>query len=176
MTFSGTRTDYIPGLAFFIPLKPLRRTPNVEFDLIPVVPHLDSIDRVLHQPGARSPTIAGRDEHLWYMHPSQDDNLLVFHGKRIVELWSTAHPHVETFEVTPEKVMHGDKVVYDGPCIFGWPVNAFHRVKSPEGSISLNFAQHSEGFDIDTNFSIYELNTETGEYKVVREGHLDQNV
>jgi len=44
------------------------------------------------------------------------------------------------------------------------------------GSASLNFAVHTPGFDIRTNFSVYDLNTETGEYRVIREGHLDQQV
>jgi hypothetical protein len=38
----------------------------------------------------------------------------------------------------------------------------------------VNFAVHYEGFDIRTNFDIFDLNTETGEFKVIRAGHLDQ--
>ena len=52
----------------------------------------------------------------------------------------------------------------------------FHRVISDAklGSASLNLAVHYEGYDIRTNFSIYDLDIETGEYRVIREGHLDQ--
>ena len=53
--------------------------------------------------------------------------------------------------------------------------NVFHRIKSgPEGSKSLNFAVRYEGFDIRTNFNIYDLDVDSGEYSVAREGHKDQ--
>jgi hypothetical protein len=40
-----------------IPLKPLRRTPGVLFDNVPMqsLPRIDAIDRVLHEKGAVSP-------------------------------------------------------------------------------------------------------------------------
>jgi len=57
-----------------------------------------------------------------------------------------------------------------------WPCGVFHRIVScPEqGSASVNFAVRYEGFNIRTNFNIYDLDTESGKYKVIREGHLDQ--
>ncbi len=57
-----------------------------------------------------------------------------------------------------------------------WPCGVFHRIVScPEqGSGSVNFAVRYEGFNIRTNFNIYDLDTESGKYKVIREGHLDQ--
>jgi len=42
------------------------------------------------------------------------------------------------------------------------------------GSASLNLAVHHDGFDIRTNFSVYDLDPDTGQYRVIREGHLDQ--
>ncbi|MDY0143097.1 MAG: hypothetical protein RBR97_14505 [Bacteroidales bacterium] len=43
-----------------------------------------------------------------------------------------------------------------------------------EGSASINLATHHDMFDIKTNFNIYDLNTETREYKLLREGFKDQ--
>lgn len=40
----------------------------------------------------------------------------------------------------------------------------------------MNFARHFDGFDISTNFNIYDLNTGTGEYSVIRLGASDQPV
>lgn len=40
----------------------------------------------------------------------------------------------------------------------------------------MNFAVHYEGFDIKTNFNIYDLDTETGKFEIIRAGHLDQQV
>jgi len=56
-------------------------------------------------------------------------------------------------------------------------IGVFHRIKSDEklGSASLNVAVRDEGFDVATNFSIYELDSANGSFKVLREGWLDQN-
>ncbi len=170
------RQFYIDGMCFFIPLKPLRNTPKVDFFVVPeIVKNLSSIDQVRHDAGAISPTFDGcPEEKPWYLHPNQEDNLLVYHGKRIVDLYTKDHGKVESFEVTPDYVKHGDKMVFDGPCVFGWPTNVFHRVYSPDGSVSTNFAFHMDGFDIKTNFSVYSLDEGTGEHEVIREGHQDQ--
>ena len=170
----------IEWLCFIRPLPPLRSTPNVEFNVIPVLDNLSAIDRVRHQPGAYSPSVPNSDARPWYMHPDQEDNLLVCEGTRVVELYNQHHGVVEVFEVTPNRLMQCKpnlsecRVIYEGPHIFGWPRDVFHRVYSPNGSFSINFARHYEGFDLSTNFNIYDLNPETGDYKVVREGHLDQ--
>jgi hypothetical protein len=57
-----------------------------------------------------------------------------------------------------------------------WPRGVFHRIRSDEksGSASLNFAVRYEGFDIRTNFNIYDLNPADGEYWMIRAGYLDQ--
>ena len=150
---------YINDMCFYIPFKKLRNTPNVEFDLIVgVIDNLASIDRVKHEKEAYSPTIEGHDDWFWYMHPNQEDNLVVFEGTRLVELYTKEHNQIEKFEVTPNYVKHNDNFVYEGRCVFGWPINVFHRIRSPQGSVSANFAKHFEGFDIRTNFNIYDLN------------------
>ena len=170
------KTEYIKGMCFIISLKPFRATDSVDFHIVPdVIKGLSSIDRVKHDPDAVSPTVAGHEGHThWYMHPNQEDNLLVYGGTRMVELYTVEHGKVERFEVTPEYIKHNDEVIHNGPSILGWNTNVFHRVISPDGSISSNFAKHSKGFDIKTNFSIYELNVETGEYSVARTGDKDQ--
>ena len=172
----SVKTEIIKGMCFVVPLRLLRSTPNVDFHLVPdMVEGLSSVDRVKHAAGAMSPKAPDSDvERPWYMHPNQEDNLLVFNGKRIVDLYTAEHGKVESFEITPDLIKHGDKVILDEAGIFGWPTFVFHRVHSPEGSMSLNFAKHFEGFDIKTNFNIYDLNEETGEYTVLRAGHLDQ--
>ena len=102
--------------------------------------------------------------------------LIVLHGIRNVDIYTPSHGNVETFECAPHAIRKNGEVIHDGPGMLVWPVGVFHRVKSCEkdGSASVNLATHYEGFDIRTNFSIYDLNTETGEYKVIREGHEDQ--
>ena len=56
-----------------------------------------------------------------------------------------------------------------------WPRGVFHRITSgEEGSITINLATHYEGFDIKTNFNIYNLDTKTGDYTVFRDGFKDQ--
>jgi len=161
-----------------IPLQSLRRTPGVMFDCIPanLLPKIDAVDRVMHEYGALSPNPIGNVTRPWYMHPFQDDHLVVLSGKRHVDVYSVKHGKVESFEVTPNQVKMNGIVLYDGPCILVWPRGVFHRIRSDEttGSASLNLATHYEGFDIKTNFSIYDLNTETAEFKVIRQGQLDQ--
>lgn len=56
-----------------------------------------------------------------------------------------------------------------------WPSGIFHRIISgSDGSISLNFATRNKNFSLEDNFHIYDLNTDTGDYKVIRDGKLDQ--
>jgi len=169
------KTYLFDKMCFVIPLKLLRKTPNVEFYNIPhITDKIDAIDKVIHKKGAKSPTIKGDKNHYWYMHTNQEDRLLVHEGKRIVELYSKEHGKVEKFEVTSKNIKHDGKVIYNGQAILGWPKKVFHRVKSPQGSISTNYAKHYSGFDIKINFNIYDLDEKTGEYKIIRNGHLDQ--
>lgn len=170
--------EEVAGLYKIIRLKALRRTPGVSFDVLPAkaLPRIDACDRVIHQYGAVSPGPVGDVKRPWYMHPHQDDNLIVLHGTRYVDIYTPAHGRIESFVVTADQVQRGERVAFDGPAMLVWPRGTFHRIRSCEkvGSASLNFAVHYEGFDARTNFSVYDLNPQTGQYRVIREGHLDQ--
>jgi hypothetical protein len=168
-----------PSFWRVIRLRKFRRTEGVAFDTMPMkaLPRIDGIDRVIHQKRALSPGPVDGIERPWYVHTHQEDNLLVLQGKRTAEIYTLQHRRVETFAVTPDYVEHNGKIVYDGPAMVVWPCNVFHRiVTGDEGSASLNFAVRYEGFDIDTAFDIYDLNTETGKYRMIRRGTLDQYV
>lgn len=170
-----TKQIYFENLCFIVPLKLLRNTPNVQFFSLPgMVEGLADIDLVKHAVGAKSPTISGDATPYWYMHTDQEDNLLVYDGVRIVDLYSKAHGKVEQFEVSANWIKHQGKVIYEGAAIFGWPPYVFHRVHSPNGSLSTNYAKRTPQFSIETNFNIYTLNTETGDYQMKRLGKLDQ--
>ena len=161
-----------------VPLQVLRRTEGASFDLVPreALAHIDGIDRVIHAGGASSPGAVGDVKRPWYMHPYQDDNLVVLHGTRYVDIYTRTHGRMESFTVSPHRVMRGDEVVYDGAAMLVWPRGVFHRILScsEEGSASLNLAVRYPGLDMRTNFNVYDLNTETGDYHCIREGHLDQ--
>lgn len=162
-----------------IALTPFRKTKGVNFDIFPMefLPRVDGIDRVLHESDALSPGSVGEVERPWYLHQHQEDNLIVLHGVRTVDIYTLEHRRVENFVVEPNKVYKNGELVYDGPAILVWPCNVFHRIRSGQaGSASLNFAVRHPGFDIKTNFSVYDLDTDTGDYKVIRAGHLDQNL
>lgn len=142
-----------------------------------MVPKVDAIDRVIHRGPAVSPGPVGDVERPWYMHYHQSDNLLVLYGKRNVELYSKEHGKIEKFVVTPDYISHNGEVIVEGAGILIWPTNVFHRIISGEnGSASVNLATHHQGMDLKNNFDIFDLNIETGEYKVIREGYLDQNM
>ncbi len=169
--------DEVEGLYRIIKLKEFRKTEGVNFDVMikDMVPPVHAIDRVLHQKSAISPGSVGDVERPWYMHTCQDDNLIVLHGTRYVEVYNKAHGKVEHFVVEPNKIVHNGKVVFEGGAVLVWPAGVFHRIQSgEEGSASVNLATHYDNFDIKTNFNIYDLNTETGEYVCIREGFKDQ--
>ena len=171
----GTKSVCIENLCFILPLKPMRSTPNVSFFSVEgVVDDLSGVDLVIHDVGGKSPLIAGDDTWYWYMHTDQEDKLVVHHGTRFVELYSEKHGQIEKFEVTSEAIFHNGQKIYDGAAILGWEPYVFHRVHSPLGSVSTNYASRLPGFEIDTNFNIYQLDTETGAYKTARLGALDQ--
>lgn len=170
--------DEVKGLYRIITLREFRRTKNVRFDVLDTsqIPHIDSFDRVIHGPGALSPGSVGEVEHPWYMHPYQQDNLMVLHGTRYVDIYTPEHGKIEHFTVTADTILHGDEVCYRGAAMLVWPCHVFHRIIScpKEGSCSVNFAVHYPGFDIRTNFNIYDLDPATGKHWLIREGHLDQ--
>jgi hypothetical protein len=178
MNYQGLISQQVAGLYRIIPLQVLRKTPGVSFDLVPTeaLPRIDGIDRVLHDGGAVSPGPVGEVDRPWYMHPCQDDNLVILHGVRFVEIYTKEHGRIESFDVTPHQIRQAGKVVHDGAAMLVWPRGVFHRIRSDAkvGSASLNFAVRYEGFDIHTNFNIYDLNPANGDYRMIRAGYLDQ--
>ena len=169
----------ISNLYKVVALQPFRKTSGVSFDILPksLVPKIDAVDRVIHKNRAVSPGPVGDILEPWYMHPHQDDNLIVLQGMRHVEIYTKAHGRIESFIVSPERIEHNDKLLYDGPALLVWPRGVFHRIKSGEtGSASINLATHYDGIDMRSNFNIYELDIDSGQFRVIREGHLDQSM
>ena len=164
-----------------IPLRILRRTKGVKFDeMVPSdIPKISGIDRVIHGANSISPGPV-EDAPIpvkrpWYMHPGQDDNLLVLQGTRYIDIFDPKTSVKASFIVTPEKVYKNDKLYYDGPAMVVWPAGIFHRIISGiEGSISVNFSSRTKDFDIKDNFNIYNLCTNTGDYQLLRDGIEDQ--
>ena len=164
-----------------IPLRVLRQTVGVKFNEMPRsdIPKIDGIDQVFHGPNSISPgsiedtTVPVKRP--WYMHPGQDDNLMVLSGTRYVDIFCPKKKQLASFVITPDKIYKNDKLYYNGPALVVWPAGIFHRIISgDEGSISLNFATRNKKYNIDDNFNIYSLNTYTGEYHCVRDGSEDQ--
>jgi len=191
--------EQVEGVYRVLRLSRLRQTPGVSFDVLPprLVPQVDAVDRVIHEAGALSPGPVGEIERPWYMHPDQADHLMVLDGKRYVDLYSPLVGRMISFEVEPDRVVRmrgapsassgaweninsdafsGSDMIWEEACLLVWPRRVFHRIRSDEatGSKSVNLATHYPGFDIETNFSIYNLDTETGEHRVIREGAADQ--
>lgn len=162
-----------------IPLKPLRKTPGVSFDIVEpeLVKAISAIDRVVHANGAISPGAVGEVTRPWYMHPYQEDHLMVLHGKRTVDLYSLRAGRIETLVTTSEGLWKNEIQIFEGPHLLKWTTGVFHRIESDAmtGSASINLATHLPGFDIRTNFNIYDLDTNSGNYTLLREGFLDQS-
>jgi len=164
-----------------IPLRLLRRTSGVKFDeMVPSdIPKIDGIDRVIHAPNSISPGPVEEStppcNRPWYMHPGQDDNLMVLQGTRYIDIYCPKKKEKASFIVTPDKVYKNDKLYYDGPAMIVWPSGIFHRIISgEEGSISINFSTRTNKFDLDNNFNIYSLNTNSGHYHIIKDGKEDQ--
>ncbi len=164
-----------------IPLRMLRRTSGVKFDeMVPSdIPKIHGIDKVVHAPNSLSPgpveDITPPCRRPWYMHPGQDDNLMVLQGTRYIDIYCPKRKEKASFIVTPDQVFKNDKLYYDGPAMIVWPAGIFHRIISgEEGSISLNFSTRNEKFNLEDNFNIYKLSTVTGEHIVIKEGSEDQ--
>ncbi|MBT3318622.1 MAG: hypothetical protein HN389_02495 [Clostridia bacterium] len=173
----GRVVDEVKGLYTIITIDEFRKTPEVEFMVIgePFLPRVDGVDKVLHQPNAVSPGIDGSGERTWYMHPAQDDNLLVMQGERNVQIYTKEHGRIESFKIASDCVYKNGELVCQGSSMLVWPRGVFHRITSGgEGSITVNLATRYDGFDIRTNFNIYNLDTKTGEFSVHRFGHEDQ--
>ena len=170
--------DEMPGLYRVIQFDEFRKTTGVVFDMIPV--HMfgpvGAVDRVLHAPNASSPGPVGNAARPWYMHEYQDDNLVVLSGERSVEIYTPGHGRVEQFTVTPESVSKNGELIVAGGAMLVWPRYVFHRVVSgSEGSASINLAKHYDGFSIESNFNVFDVDVNTGAHKLIREGYKDQH-
>ena len=160
-----------------IPLRQLRRTTGVKFDeMVPSdIPKIDGIDRVIHGPNSVSPGPVDNIKRPWYMHPGQDDNLMVLQGERYIDIYEPTKHVSASFIVTPDKIYKNDKLYYDGPAMVVWPAGVYHRIISGDkGSISVNFSTRTNKFNLDDNFNIYALDKYTGETTLLRDGSDDQ--
>jgi hypothetical protein len=169
--------EKVDHLFEIVHLKRFRETKGVIFDVLTkdLLEPVSGIDRVIHLSNAVSPGKIGDVNRPWYMHKHQSDNLLVLHGERHIDLYTKEHGKVEKFIVTPTSIYRNSVLICDIPGMLIWPPNVFHRVESKEkGSASINFAYREDGFDVKDNFDIYDLDTQTGEYKVIRQGFKDQ--
>ena len=96
------------------------------------IPKISGIDRVIHGPNSISPgpieDISVPIKRPWYMHPGQDDNLLVLQGTRYIDIFDPKTITKASFIVTPDKVYKNDKLYYNGPAMVVWPVGIFHRI------------------------------------------------
>jgi hypothetical protein len=169
--------DEVSGFYRVIALMPFRHTPGVDFDIFPMqdLPKVDGIDRVMHQRDALSPGPVEGVARPWYMHPHQQDNLIVLSGVRTVDIYTLEHRQMLSFEVEPDRIIKNGELLYDGPAMLVWPVRVFHRIQSGAlGSASLNFAVRSPEIDMQTNFNIYDLDIEANTCRLLRSGFLDQ--
>lgn len=169
--------DEVEGLYQVIQFEDFRKTPGVTFNMMPqsIINRADSLDRVIHGNKAISPGPIGNTVRPWYMHDYQDDNLAVLHGTREVDIYTPAHGKVEHFTVTANDVYKNGVLIAQGGAMLVWPKGVFHRIVSGvEGSASINLAIHYEGWDVKNNFNIYKVNTQTGEFSLIREGFRDQ--
>jgi len=172
-----TIIEEVEELYRVIQFKEFRKTVGVTFDIIPIgeLCQIDAVDRVLHESSAVSPAAIEGVEKPWYMHPHQEDNLVVLHGSRYVEIYTPKHGRIENFTVTPNKILKGEELIFEGGAMLVWPRGVFHRIVSGEdGSASINLARHYDGFDLKTNFNIYDVDIKTGKFEVIREGFKDQ--
>ena len=98
------------------PLRTLRNTMNVKFhEMVPSdIPKIHGIDRVIHEPYASSPgpvdDCPNPVKRPWYMHPGQDDNLLVLQGTRYVDIFDPKTKDKASFIISPEKVYKNDTI------------------------------------------------------------------
>ena len=164
----------VEWLYHIIPLKQLRHTDSVDFEVMSFFEEFNGVDIVKHWEWAKSPWSINDKWDYWYMHPAQEDNLITLSWNRYVELYNKEHWKIERFEISHERIKLNWEILHEWPAILGWPVWGFHRNYSPEGSVSMNFAVRWSEFNLDTEFNIYDLDIETWDYKVARVWKLDQ--
>ena len=114
--------EEVPGLYKIVSLNLFRKTPGVIFDNVPTkaFSEISAIDRVLHESGAISPGPVGEVKRPWYMHPHQDDNLVVLSGTRVVDIYTRAHGRVEEFCGDPSRFRKTVRsFLREQPCLSG---------------------------------------------------------
>lgn len=164
-----------------IPMRVIRHTSGAKFDeMIPSdIPFIHGINRVIHAPNSISPEpvedCTQPVNRPWYMHPGQDDNLIVVQGTRYVDIYDPKIRKKESFIVTPDKIYKNNKLYYDGPVMVVWPAGIYHRnISGDEGSISINFSTRTNQFDFKTNFNVYDLCIMSGRFNLIKDGEDDQ--
>lgn len=167
-------TEKIEGLFHIIPFKLLRHTNKVDFHSIPYLDHVNSMERVIHDAWAKSPWIVWDVKEGWYMHSNQEDNLITLDWVREVELYHPSHKKIEKFEISANYIKWNWKIVLDWPWILWWPTWIYHKNNSLISSSSLNLWIRYEWFDVDTEFNIYDVDTNNWKVKMIRKGSLDQ--
>ncbi|KAH3761347.1 hypothetical protein Pelo_6746 [Pelomyxa schiedti] len=171
-------TSTTPTYWRVIPLRLFRKKDDVEFRGLPMTEfsHIDGVDHVEHGANAKSPGMVNGVDG-WYYHPCQEDNLLVCRGIRTSILMHASQPGVvEVFEVGRSYIKRNGEIICSEPAVLQWAPRTWHKVNttSAEGSTSINFAVRHPGFDLHTEFNIYDLDTSTMTHKLLREGREDQ--
>ena len=133
------------------------------------IPKIDGIDRVIHAANSISPGPIGDVKRPWYMHPGQDDNLMVLQGTRYVDIYSSETKNKISFIVTPDKIYKNGKLYYDGAAMVTWPSGIFHRIISgDEGSISVNLATRTRKHALRRERELQHIRSELGDGRVSR--------
>ena len=163
-------------LFHIIPFTLLRHTESVDFHSIPYVDHINAMERVIHWDWAKSPWRVWEVLEAWYMHAHQEDNLVTISWVRHVELY---HPvfsdgKIEKFEISKDYIKHNWKIICDGAWLLWWPTGVYHRNSSIKTSSSLNLWIRFDGFDVETEFNIYNVDIANWKVSMLRKGSLDQ--
>ena len=157
-----------------IPLRQLRRTAGVLFDeMVPSdIPSIQGIDRVIHKANGISPGPCEGVKRPWYT--CIPVKMITYSSYKVNDSLTFTVPRnnkLSSFIITPDKVYKNNKLYCNQPAMIVWPAGIFHRIISgSEGSISINLSTRTSKFDLANNFNIYDLDTTTGAYKVIRDG------
>ncbi len=160
-----------------IPLRALRKTTGIKIDEISSsdFPIIDGINKIVHSPNSISPGPLKNVTRPWYRHRGQNDNLLLLHGKRYIDLYDSKLDKKISLIITPDKIYNNDELLYDGPAIINWSSGTFHRIASGnDGSISINLVTRKKNFNYIEDINIYDLDTETGIFKCISDGYIDK--
>lgn len=154
-----------------IPLRSLKHNANIQthdifpFDRI----RIDCVERVIHHDYTISPESCQGILRPWSMHRGQSDHLMVLQGERLVELYCPSKKQSVCFRLTPNKIFKGETLLYEGAYILSWPPEIFHRIVTKKGgSISVNFTTYTTDINFENNFGVYDVNTTTGSFMLIR--------